>query len=54
MSIPTAMGASKTLATVALGIVLILVAFEIGYDAIRRLFAPSSYCCPECSHFRLQ
>ena len=48
---PYGHGRIETLATVALGSVLILVAFGIGYDAIRRLFAPSSCCCPECCTF---
>ena len=43
---PYGHGRIETLATVALGIVLILVAFGIGYDAIRRLFAPEQLLLP--------
>ena len=43
---PYGHGRIETLATVALGSVLILVAFGIGYDAIRRLFAPEQLLLP--------
>lgn len=39
---PYGHGRIETLATVVLGVVLILVAIGIGYDAIRRLFDPES------------
>jgi len=43
---PYGHGRIETLATVVLGIVLILVALGIGYDAIRRLFDPESLLSP--------
>lgn len=43
---PYGHGRIETLATVALGIVLVLVAFGIGYDAVRRLFAPEQLLLP--------
>lgn len=43
---PYGHGRIETLATVALGIVLILVAFGIGYDAVRRLFEPAQLLLP--------
>jgi cation diffusion facilitator family transporter len=43
---PYGHGRIETLATVALGIILILVAFGIGYDAVRRLFQPAQLLLP--------
>lgn len=43
---PYGHGRIETLATVVLGVVLILVAFGIGYDAVRRLFDPKSLLLP--------
>ena len=43
---PYGHGRIETLATVVLGIVLILVAFGIGYDAVRRLFEPEQLLLP--------
>jgi len=43
---PYGHGRIETLATVVLGIVLILVAFGIGYDAVRRLFDPEHLLIP--------
>ena len=43
---PYGHGRIETLATVVLGIVLILVAFGIGYDAVRRLFQPEQLLLP--------
>ncbi|MCP5417632.1 MAG: cation transporter [Chromatiaceae bacterium] len=43
---PYGHGRFETLATVVLGIVLILVAFGIGYDAVSRLFQPSQLLLP--------
>ncbi len=43
---PYGHGRIETLATVVLGIVLILVALGIGYDAVRRLFEPKSLLLP--------
>lgn len=43
---PYGHGRIETLATVVLGIVLILVAFGIGYDAVRRLFDPQDLLLP--------
>lgn len=43
---PYGHGRIETLATVVLGIVLILVAVGIGYDAVRRLFEPARLLLP--------
>jgi len=43
---PYGHGRIETLATVVLGVVLILVALGIGYDAVRRLFEPESLMLP--------
>ena len=43
---PYGHGRIETLATVLLGIVLILVAFGIAYDAVRRLFEPEQLLLP--------
>ncbi len=43
---PYGHGRIETLATVVLGVVLILVALGIGYDAVRRLFEPERLLLP--------